>query len=167
MSAFLFRLGRSSARHPFRVLGLWIVIAIAIVALQGAGGGQFVNRFRVPGAESQHAADVLNERFPSHGGQTSRIVLHTDHGRLDDATHAATVRQVRDELAHGHDVAGVAPGATSPDGKTSYLDVAYAVDKLGDTAVRRCDEGDRPCPPGRGQRRTHRGDGATRAAGPE
>ena len=133
MSAFLFRLGRSSARHPFRVLGLWIVIAIAIVALQGAGGGQFVNRFRVPGAESQHAADVLNERFPSHGGQTSRIVLHTDHGRLDDATHAATVRQVRDELAHSHDVAGVAPGATSPDGKTSYLDVAYAVDKLGDT----------------------------------
>ena len=133
MSAFLFRLGRSSARHPFRVLGLWIVIAIAIVALQGAGGGQFVNRFRVPGAESQHAADVLNERFPSHGGQTSRIVLHTDHGRLDDATHAATVRQVRDELAHSHDVAGVAPGATSPDGKTSYLDVAYAVDQLGDT----------------------------------
>ncbi len=130
MSAFLFRLGRSSARHPFRVLGIWIVAAIAIVALQGVAGGQFVNRFRVPGAESQHAADVLNDRFPSHGGQSSRIVLHTDHGRLDDAEHAATVRKVQDQLSASHDVTGVAPGAVSADGTTSYLDVAYAVDKL-------------------------------------
>ena len=36
MSAFLYRLGRSSARHPFRVLGLWLVAAIAVMALQGA-----------------------------------------------------------------------------------------------------------------------------------
>ena len=130
MSAFLFRLGRSSARHPFRVLGIWIVSAIAIVALQGAAGGQFVDRFRVPGAESQHAADVLNDRFPSHGGQTSRIVLHTDHGRLDDAEHAATVRKVRDQLSRSLGVTGVAPGAVSASGTTSYLDVAYAVDQL-------------------------------------
>jgi RND superfamily putative drug exporter len=130
LSAFLFRLGRSSARHPFRVLGVWMVAAIAIVALQAGGGGQFVNRFRVPGVESQHAADVLNARFPSHGGQSSRIVLHTDRGRLDDREHAATVRQVTRQLAHGHNVAGVAPGAISRDGTTSYLDVSYAVDKL-------------------------------------
>ena len=91
MSAFLFRLGRSSARHPFRVLGLWLVAAVAVVALQGAAGGQFDNSARVPGVESQHAADVLNNRFPSQGGQSARIVLHTDNGRLDDAAHAATV----------------------------------------------------------------------------
>ena len=48
MSAFLYRLGRSSARHPFRVLGLWLVAAVAIVALQGGAGGQFDNSERVP-----------------------------------------------------------------------------------------------------------------------
>jgi len=134
LSAFLFRLGRSSARHPFRVLGLWIVAAIAIVALQGASGGQFVNRFRVPGAESQHAADVLNDRVPEprrpvvahrapHGPRPSR--RHRPRGKPSarSATNSPT----------GHDVAGVAPGAISPNGKTSYLDVAYSVDKLTET----------------------------------
>src|SRR4051812_15836977 len=136
VSKFLFHLGRSSARHPFRVLGLWLVAAIAIVSLQGSVGGQFDNSFRVPGVESQHAADVLNARFPTHGGQSARLVLHTNTGRLDDAGHAPTVTHVRKQLAHGHQVAGVTDpladhtGAVSADGKTAYLDVAYRVDKL-------------------------------------
>ena len=96
MSAFLYRLGRASARHPFRVLGLWLVAAIAVMALQSSAGGTFDNSERVPGVESQHAADVLNKRFPSHGGQSARIVLHTDDGRLDDADHAGTVARARD-----------------------------------------------------------------------
>ncbi len=107
MSAFLFRLGRSSARHPFRVLGLWLVAAVTIVALQSGAGGKFDNSFRVPGVESQHAADVLHDRFPSQAGQSARIVFHTDDGRLDDTDHAATVEQARARLANGHDVAGV------------------------------------------------------------
>ena len=78
MSAFLYRLGRSSARHPFRVLGLWLVAAVAVMALQSSAGGQFENSERVPGVESQHAADVLNDRFPTQGGQSARIVLHTE-----------------------------------------------------------------------------------------
>ncbi|MEY2404474.1 MAG: putative drug exporter of the superfamily [Acidimicrobiaceae bacterium] len=136
MSAFLYRLGRNSARHPFRVLGLWLVAAIAVVALQGRAGGEFDNSFRVPGAESQHAADVLSNRFPSQGGQSARIVLHTDNGRLDDAAHAATVIQARTQLAGGHDVAGVTDpfaaqaAAISSDGRTAYVDVTYALDKL-------------------------------------
>jgi RND superfamily putative drug exporter len=136
MSAFLFRLGRSSARHPLRVLGLWLVAAVAVVALQGAAGGQFDNSSRVPGVESQHAADVLSNRFPSRGGQSARIVLHTDNGRLDDTLHAPSVEQARAALAGGHDVTGITdPFATqsaaiSADGQTAYLDVTYSLDKL-------------------------------------
>ena len=106
------------------------------IALQGRAGGKFDNSERVPGVESQHAADVLDARFPSRGGQAARIVLHTADGRLDDADHAPTVDQARAQLAHGHGVAGVtnpfAPhaAAVSGDGKTAYVDVAYAVDKL-------------------------------------
>ncbi|HEX8580793.1 MAG TPA: MMPL family transporter [Acidimicrobiales bacterium] len=136
MSALLYRLGRSSARHPLRVLGLWLVAAVAIVALQGAAGGEFDDSFRVPGVESQHAADVLNDRFPSRGGQSARLVLHADEGRLDDPGPAATVALARRQLAGGRAVAGVtdpfAPeaAAVSADGRTAYVDVAYAVDKL-------------------------------------
>ena len=141
MSAFLYRLGRNSARHPFRVLGIWLLIAVAVVALQGSAGGKFDNSERVPGVESQHAADVLNDRFPSQGGQSARIVLHTDAGRLDDAGHTTTVDQARAQLATGHAVAGVtdpfAPhsAAVSADEKTAYIDVAYAVDKLTTTQL--------------------------------
>ena len=136
MSAFLYRLGRTSARHPFRVLGLWLVAAVAIVSLQGAAGGEFENSERVPGVESQHAADVLTDRFPSQGGQSARIVLHTDDGRLDDAAHAGAVDTVRTQLAAGQDVTGVtdpfaaASAALSTDGSTAYVDVTYDLDQL-------------------------------------
>jgi RND superfamily putative drug exporter len=136
MSALLFRLGRSSARHPFRVIGLWLVAAIAIVVLQGAAGGRFDNSFRVPGVESQRAADVLKDRFPSQAGQSARIVLHVDSGRLDDAAHDPVVQRTRAQLAAGHAVTGVTDpfaaqsAALSPDGRTAYVDVAYTLDKL-------------------------------------
>src|SRR4029077_19227001 len=107
VSAFLYRLGRNSARHPFRGLGIWLLVAVAVIGLQAGAGGKFDNSERVPGVESQHAADVLNERFPSQGGQAARIVLHTDNGRLDAATHAPIVNRARAQLATGHDVAGV------------------------------------------------------------
>ena len=136
MSALLYRLGRTSARHPFRVLGLWLVAAVAVLALQGSAGGEFENSERVPGVESQHAADVLADRFPSQGGRSARIVLHTGDGRLDDANHAAVVEQARSQLAAGADVAAVtdpfAPGsaAVSADGRTAYLDVTYDLETL-------------------------------------
>jgi putative drug exporter of the RND superfamily len=141
VSAFLYRLGRASARHPFRVLGLWIVAAIAVMALQSSAGGAFDNSERVPGVESQHAADVLNDRFPSQGGLTARVVLHTDEGRLDDAEHAPAVEQARARLARGADVASVTDpfaaeaAALSADGRTAYLDVAYHLDKLTTTQL--------------------------------
>ncbi|MGE3686270.1 MAG: MMPL family transporter [Acidimicrobiia bacterium] len=136
MSAFLYRLGRTSARHPFRVLGLWLMAAVAVMALQGRAGGEFDNSERVPGVESQHAADVLDDRFPSQGGLSARIVLHTDDGRLDDADHLATVERARAQLGAGAAVAAVtdpfAPeaAAISADGQTGYIDVTYALDKL-------------------------------------
>jgi putative drug exporter of the RND superfamily len=136
MSALLFRVGRSCARHPFRVIIVWLVAAIALVGLKGAAGGQFDDSFRVPGVESQRAADILKDRFPSRGGQATRIVIHVDDGRLDDADHRPTIDRARQQLATGHQVTNVTdPFATgsvaiSPDGHTGYVDVAYDVDKL-------------------------------------
>ncbi len=136
MSGFLYSLGRSCARHPFRVIGLWVMTALAIVSLHGSVGGQFNENFRVPGVESQRAADILHDRFPGQGGQTARIVFHTAAGRLDDAGHKATVEQARRQLSTGHEVAGVTDpfgaqsAAISANGKTAYVDVAYTVTKL-------------------------------------
>ena len=136
MSAFLFRLGRTCARHPFRVIGIWLVAAVAIVTVQNTAGGSFNDSFRVPGVESQQALDALKNQFPSQAGQTARIVVHVDEGRLDDPDHKPTVQRARNQLLTGRDVASVTdPYATqsaaiSADGQTGYLDVAYTLDKL-------------------------------------
>jgi RND superfamily putative drug exporter len=128
VSAFLYRLGHSCARHPFRVLGIWLVAAVAVVALQGAAGGKYDNSIRVPGVESQRAADVLSGTFPSQGGKTARVVFHTNDGRLDDAGLKTSIEQARQQLASGHDVTNVtdpfAPqsAAVSADGRTAYVD---------------------------------------------
>ena len=136
MSAFLYRLGRSCARHPFRVLGVWLVAAVALVALQGQTGGRYNNRIRVPGVESQRAADVLTNRFPSQSGKTARIVFHAGERRLDGAGPEASIEQARRQLGSARDVAAVTDpfgpgsGALSADGRTAYVDVAYTVDKF-------------------------------------
>src|SRR3954451_9476056 len=136
MSAFLYRLGRNCARHPWRVLGVWLVAAVAIVVLQGAAGGRYDNSIRVPGVESQRAADTLASRFPSQAGQSTRIVFHTAAGRVADAGHKASIEQARHRLAAGHNITAVTDpfvpqsSAVSADGRTAYVDVAYTIDKF-------------------------------------
>jgi len=141
MSAFLYRLGRNCARHPFRVLGIWLVAAVAIMAVQGVAGGRYDNSIRVPGVESQRAADTLTSRFPAQAGKSARIVFHTAAGRLSDPNRKASIEQARRQLGAGRDVAAVtdpfAPqsAAVSADGRTAYVDVAYTIDKFTKTQL--------------------------------
>src|SRR3954468_21133590 len=137
MSSFLFRLGHSAARHPWRVIGVWLTAAIAVMALSGSIGGSFKDDFRVPGVESQRAADILNDRFPSEAGGSARLVFHRDDGRLDEPAPAAAIEATVTQLGTGHDVSGVtdpfdpnAP-ALSTDGQTAYVDVSYTVRNIG------------------------------------
>jgi RND superfamily putative drug exporter len=115
------------------VLSVWLVAAIAIISLQGSVGGEFNDDFRVPGVESQEAADILTDRFPSQSGATARIVLHTSEGRLDDDAHRTSIGQSRQQLLSGADVVDItdpfAPeaAALSADGQTAYVDITYSV----------------------------------------
>src|SRR3954453_9034760 len=107
MSAFLYRLGRHRARPPFRVLGVWLVAAVAIVALQGAAGGRYDKSIRVPGVECQRAADTLAGRFPAQAGTSTRIVFPTAAGRVAYAAHKSSIEQARHRLAAGHNITAV------------------------------------------------------------
>src|SRR4029078_884348 len=80
MSRLLYRIGHFSGRHPWRVLAAWVLIAIAAFALNSSFGGQPDETFRLPGAESQRAADALTERFPQQSLFTSNIILHSEDG---------------------------------------------------------------------------------------
>ena len=91
MSTFLFRLGRWCARHPFRTISAWLLVALAIFAAQGQFGDELVDDYSVPGVESQEGTDLLEERFPEFAGAASRVVFHTEDGRIDDPENRALV----------------------------------------------------------------------------
>ena len=84
MSGFLERLGRSCARHPWRTIGTWILLAV-VVGVLAANASGYSESFTIPGTESQRATDLLKERFPAQAGATAQVVLHSTDGALTDA----------------------------------------------------------------------------------
>ena len=57
--------------------------AVGLLAVGGASGGTFVNDYRIPGAESQRAADLARDHKSGFGATSADIVLHT---RMDPCT---------------------------------------------------------------------------------
>src|SRR6266508_1309615 len=77
------RLARWSYTHRWRILAVWIVALVGIVFLGSTAGGDYASNFSLPGAESQHALDLLKDRFPSESGGTVDIVFKADQGVND------------------------------------------------------------------------------------
>ena len=61
MSHLLYKIGNFSGRHPWRVIAAWVMVAFAVVMLNQSAGGQPDDDFRLPGSESQRAADLIQE----------------------------------------------------------------------------------------------------------
>ena len=141
MTKFLYDIGRRSARHPFRVLGAWVLVAAAAMMLNQSIGGPTNDEFTIPGSESQAAFDLLEERFPEETGAGSRIVLHTEDGTLAAPATRATIDASLSELRDAPHVLDVTDpfdprGPTiSPDGSIGFADVSYDTDEIGATEV--------------------------------
>ncbi len=80
------RLGRWCARHRWLVIGAWVAVLIVAVVLGRSVGGETSLVFEVPGAESQQAFDLLEERFPQRSGDTTDIVFAAADVRAPDVT---------------------------------------------------------------------------------
>ena len=135
MSRLLYRIGHFSGRHPWRVLATWILVAVAAFVLNGSIGGQPDESFRLPGAESQRAADALQKRFPQETLYTSNVIFHAKIGLTTPEVKAAVARAVT-ELEKVPHVTGVSDpydprGPTlSKDGKTAFATVAFTKNKV-------------------------------------
>ncbi|MFJ8113183.1 MMPL family transporter [Streptomyces sp. NPDC096132] len=135
MAIFLYRLGRSSFRRRPVVLLVWLaLLGAAVVAALSAPATKALP-FTLPGAESQKAFDLLDERFPggSSDGATARIVFKAPEGQtMTTAANKAEVEKVAKEIASGSEqVASAADpytaGTVSKDGSTAYISVTYKV----------------------------------------
>ena len=131
MSRLLYRIGHFSGRHPWRVLTAWILVAVAAFVLNGSIGGAPDESFKLPGAESQRAADALQDRFPQETLYSANIILHSDEGLTTPTVKAAVAKAIT-ELEQGPHVIGVSDpydprGPTvSKDGNTAFTTVAYS-----------------------------------------
>ena len=136
MSNVLYRIGHFAGRHPWRVIGAWVVVAVSIVMLNAAGGGAYDEKFTLPGSESQAAADAIQERFPQETLYASNIIFHSEDG-LTGRDQKAAIEQAVEQLGAGpHVIAVSSPydprGPTlSEDGQTAFATVGFDLEKIG------------------------------------
>src|SRR5690242_10938493 len=134
MTGVLYRLARFSVRHRFAVLALWILMAVALVAVSHHLGDNTNDSVTLPGTNSQQAADALSKSFPDQANGSSPILLHVSSGKLTDSKYSQAVNQAAADVAKAPDVASVvnpltAQGASalSKDQRTGYLSVTLSV----------------------------------------
>ena len=129
-SGALARLARACAFHPWRTIGIWVAVIFTIGAASATFGGTLVNEFKIPGSESQKAADLLSERFPERSGDAAQIVFRSD-GKLSDeaardavASAQAAAKKIPGVVSVGDPYAQKG-GAISKDGHIGYFDAQF------------------------------------------
>jgi RND superfamily putative drug exporter len=137
MSNLLYRWGRAAARHPWRMIGAWVLVAIAVFALNSSIGGDTTDDFSIPGTEAQKGVDLLEERFPTQGGVGGQVVFADPDGDVTDPAARAVIGDTLAELATGPNVLAVtdpfdpANASVSADGRVAFAIVRYSVDPPG------------------------------------
>ncbi len=130
MANFLYRIGHFAGRRPWRVLAAWVLFALSVFMLNGSFGGDPDESFSIPGAESQRAADAIEDRFPQETLYTSNVIFHSDDGLSDPATKALIGAAVADLSTGDHVVEVSDPyssesSTVSEDGTTAFATVAF------------------------------------------
>jgi putative drug exporter of the RND superfamily len=122
MSYLLTRLGRSTARHPWRTIGAWLIVLAALFGLNPLYGDRTQDDYNIPGLESTAGTQFLAEHFPERSGTDARVVIHGDHPPAEALLGAVTAR-----LQALPGVSVVDRPRMSADGDTALIGVHYSV----------------------------------------
>lgn len=140
MSNYLHRLAVFSARHRALVIGTWLVVLVALLAVSHQAGTKYNSSVTVSGSDSAAATDTMSKSFSAELSDTSPIVFHTDDGSVTDPENRAAIESSVRALSEDPAVASVtdplAEGSTavSADGKTAYANVVPS-EPLGELSV--------------------------------
>jgi RND superfamily putative drug exporter len=133
MTGRLYGVGRFCVRHRFIVCGVWLIVAVALIATSHTLGETTSEDLSLPGTDSQRAADTLAKSFPDQANGSSPIVLHAAHGKLTESRYASAVDQAAADVAKAPHVASVVnpltpqgASALSKDQATGYLSVTLS-----------------------------------------
>ena len=113
-------LGRAVVRHPWRVIALWVIAAVAVIATSpGLPTTSSESSFLPSSYESIRAANLQDQAFPQAGHVTSSAAIvvfaRADHGRLTGAD-SARIAAIARSLGGRHipNIAGITASAPSP-----------------------------------------------------
>ncbi|MGI9607727.1 MAG: MMPL family transporter [Acidimicrobiales bacterium] len=144
MSHALYRLGRAAARHPWRVVGAWFLVAVVVIAASASFGRDLEDSFDAPGLDSTDAVDLLSAAQSDQAGLTAQVVVTPsgDSTFFDSPAAVEALTAVHsDVLALPHVLGASDPmaalsegpefaassGVVSPDGRVALIRVQYPV----------------------------------------
>ena len=138
----LYRLGRVSARRPWRIIAGWLIVAVAVISASAGFGRELDDSFEAPGLDSTAALDLLTAAQSDAAGPTAQVVMTPADGSTFFESSEARAALQRAQvgvaalpnvlgtsdpsaaLAVGDDAA-VASGTVSPDGRVAVIRVQY------------------------------------------
>ena len=138
-------LGQLVTRHPWRVIGAWIIIAVAVIATAPALPTTSNEASFLPSSyESIKAQNLQDQAFPQAGkvDATAAIIVfaRSDHGRLSPAD-KAKVASVASTLNGRHiaNILSVTAGPASPNGLVQTASVAMTNDVVNGSGTQAAD----------------------------
>ena len=124
MTSLLYRLGRGAAGHPWRAVAGWVAFTALVLGLAAGFGGDTQDDWNIPGAKAQAGLDLLQAHVPGAGDAYSRVVVHSDEGRLPQPD----LQALRTHLAAMPHTVTVGDPVLSADGDTALVQVNYDVE---------------------------------------
>ncbi|HWL02430.1 MAG TPA: MMPL family transporter [Microbacteriaceae bacterium] len=106
MAAFLYRLGRASARRAWIVLGAWIAALGLAVGGFLAFGGALSSNFSIPNTATDRVTQQLTTALPDYAGAAATVVFRSDDGAFE-ADQQAAITALLKEIAYVDGVATV------------------------------------------------------------
>jgi RND superfamily putative drug exporter len=131
VATLLYRLGRFSYRHAWRVIGVWVLVLVGILGGSVALGGQTSESFAIPGTESQNALDRLEAVFPSVAGASVQVVaVAPDGASVTDPEYTDAIEKTAKKIEKIDGVASVISPFSEYAGKAVADDDSMAIIKV-------------------------------------
>lgn len=122
--------GRFAARHPLRVIAIWLFFMVAI-GVSGVLVGQATdNTITLPGSESAKAQDIRNADFPDTAKGSGSIVFTSTSVDFRTSAGQADLQRVTDSVRQAQHVTQAVVGANSVSstGDTAFISVSFDLD---------------------------------------
>jgi RND superfamily putative drug exporter len=99
MTGPLYAIGRFCSRHHYPVIAVWLVLAVALVAISSAAGSKTSENLTLPGTGSTIATELLEENLPEQAYGSNPLVFEAPAGKkLTEPKYAAAIEESAKEL---------------------------------------------------------------------